>query len=275
MKLVQLVFKMSRPRFWLYIAGPYITGLIAAYKSGLLVEPVHLALIIFFLFPANFFIYSVNDFYDQDTDKLNPKKSTKEIKYYKEYRYWFLGINSAVIIFALLLLFLLPTGEEKLILSSFLLLAFFYSAPPVNFKRRPVLDALSNMFYFFPGLLALSHAHIFLLLIIIIALISWTSAMHLFSAIPDIDFDKKSHIRTTATMLGERKALWVCFALWLIFAGICTGTDWRLGWTFVYPLIIVWLLLQKHNLITKVYWYYPYLNSLLGFLFFIYLALIL
>lgn len=75
MKLKRLI-KISRPRFWIYEVGPYIIGIAAAahgdYSAWLLLPT--LVFFVFFTYPANIYIYGINDAYDYDTDKLNPKR---------------------------------------------------------------------------------------------------------------------------------------------------------------------------------------------------------
>ena len=66
---------LSRPRFWLYLAGPVAVGVTYGIGdvSGLF-TPTTVALACYFLVPANVFLYGVNDVFDADIDELNPKK---------------------------------------------------------------------------------------------------------------------------------------------------------------------------------------------------------
>ncbi len=76
---MRFLLKVSRPRFWSYVFGPYLVGVVcgAADRTDLMgVGPAMFAL--YFLFPANLLIYGVNDIFDYDTDKLNTKKDTYE-----------------------------------------------------------------------------------------------------------------------------------------------------------------------------------------------------
>ena len=75
----RFLLKVSRPRFWLYVFGPYIIGLAAAADNQadfLRIE--NLIFAIYFLFPANLLIYGINDIFDFETDRLNPKKAEYE-----------------------------------------------------------------------------------------------------------------------------------------------------------------------------------------------------
>ena len=76
---MKAIFKISRPRFWLYTFGPYLVGLTAAANvpSDLLrFDVIFFAL--YFLFPANLLIYGVNDIWDFETDSRNRKKTGYE-----------------------------------------------------------------------------------------------------------------------------------------------------------------------------------------------------
>ena len=76
---LKFLLKVSRPRFWFYIFGPYILGLLAGVATrGELSNGIYILLAIYFLYPANLLIYGVNDIFDYETDKLNPKKTDYE-----------------------------------------------------------------------------------------------------------------------------------------------------------------------------------------------------
>jgi len=76
------LFRLSRPRFWLYLAGPVIVGVTyAASTPAELFTPTTLALFAYFLLPANVYLYGVNDIFDQDVDEDNPKKEEREVRF--------------------------------------------------------------------------------------------------------------------------------------------------------------------------------------------------
>jgi 4-hydroxybenzoate polyprenyltransferase len=110
---------------------------------------------------------------------------------------------------------------------------------------------------------------------VILLAICWTAAMHLFSAIPDIAPDKKASIQTTAVFFGKMKSLFVCFLLWLGFAGLLLYTDWAFPWNtlgFLYPLICFWVYMNPEKT-EQVYWCFPRINSFVGFLAALYLLI--
>lgn len=144
---------LSRPRFWLYLAGPVVIGVVyAAGSRGDLITPLSVALFAYFLVPANVFLYGVNDVFDADIDTENPKKDEgPEVRFSGER--WVLavviGSGLLAVPFALVVG---PAG--KVTLAAFLVLAVEYSAPPFRFKTTPGLDSLSNGLYVLPGVLA-------------------------------------------------------------------------------------------------------------------------
>jgi 4-hydroxybenzoate polyprenyltransferase len=253
----------SRPRFWLYLAGPVAVGAaFGASTPAQLFSPLALGLFAYFLLPANVYLYGVNDVFDATIDRSNPKKAEREIRYRGRD-----PTPVAVLITGALglgLIAVLPAVATPYVVG-FLLLGAAYSAPPCRLKVRPPLDSLSNGLYVLPGgaayaTLAGTHPPA----LVLIGAWLWTMAMHTFSAIPDIAPDRRAGIRTTATVLGARGALIYCGACWLLAAATLGVLDWRGGLLLlVYPLLVaVWIL--RDVSIERAYWWYPAINTLVG-----------
>lgn len=256
----------SRPRFWLYLAGPVLVGLAFGVDTleGL-TQPLAVALVAFFLVPANLLLYGVNDIFDADIDRFNPKKHRRERRFEGD-----LAIVTAVVASGLVgiaLVVAAPTDARPW-LGGFLLLAVAYSAPPTRFKARPLLDSLSNGLYILPGVAAyVATAGTNPPIAIILGAWLWTMAMHTLSAIPDIGPDRAGGVRTTATMLGRRWALGYCGAVWLLAAMAFGAVDWRAGGVLVvYPVLLVAIVLTDTP-IDRAYWLYPAVNALVGMVF--------
>jgi 4-hydroxybenzoate polyprenyltransferase len=151
----------------------------------------------------------------------------------------------------------------------FFILATFYSTPPLRFKAKPFLDFSSNILYAIPGIIGyvlLSNS--FPSWPVLLALFCWTSAMHLFSAIPDIEADAKAKLTTTAVLLGEQPSLLLCFVFWFLTALIPIIYGYALPLTlllWIYPGLIIIAWGRKLNL-AKVYWWFPYITGTLGFI---------
>jgi len=270
---VKTLLKISRPRFWLYLGGTYLVGFVL----GISALPEILSLQFFlhfayFIFFANIFLYGVNDWYDRDTDEFNLKKGAKEHKLRKRddkvLRPW-LWLSS---ILGLVLMIVWFSPTTTIIWALWFFLSFFYSAPPLRFKARPIVDSLSNVLYAMPAFLAYVQSSGTLpAWKYIIAAALWTAAMHLFSAVPDIKADKKAGLLTTAILFGYKGALLLTSAYWLTtFILVSFGQTWWTLFFVVYPLIpLLCLLVPKVFDLERVYWFFPYLNALMGFVLFL------
>src|SRR5688500_16965443 len=79
--ILTLAFKISRPRFWGYLAGPYLIGYVIGMPTQTaLLTPLFFVHLLYFVTVANVLVYGVNDLFDMDTDEKNPKKDTHEHK---------------------------------------------------------------------------------------------------------------------------------------------------------------------------------------------------
>lgn len=260
----------------MYTAGPFLLGSLffdtLTIQSGLYI----FGMFLYFVLPANVLMYGVNDYFDWDTDQLNPKKETKEIRVSLQQRVLLKNGVVGAIFISVIVLFLQPSWVSMFWLLAFLIGAIAYSTPPVRLKSRPFLDSLSNMFYIFPGFVAFGAATgSFPPLLVGIIGGSWTAAMHLYSAIPDIVYDKQAGLNTTATKLGFTKSNMACSGLWMISA---VGTLFLIGLrlttilVWVYPVIpLVHLFMQSSKAprnsffqIEKMYWLFPYITTMIG-----------
>lgn len=266
---------ISRPKFYSYLFGPFIVGLAAATTTQQqLFSWDVLLLLFFFIFPANLFLYGVNDLFDHDTDQFNQKKRGPEhLLKRSEHSVLVYSLLAVVLFSAVIYFFVSPTVRFLLLI--FMFLSTFYSAPPIRFKSRPILDAYSNVLYIFPGLIG------YALLTgempsfsILIACWAWAVGMHAFSAIPDILPDAKAGITTTAVLMGEKAALCFVGVHWLVFSILITNMlgNWGVV-TFIYPGLIIWLLINPQIAINKIYWWFPVVNTIIGFIGFWYFFL--
>jgi 4-hydroxybenzoate polyprenyltransferase len=260
---VGYLLRLSRPRFWFYLAGPVIVGVAyAAASLAELVAPLVVALFAYFLFPANVLLYGVNDVFDRAVDAENPKKSEREVRY---------GggrlVPLAVALTGLLGLAFVPflPLSGVIALLAFLVLAVEYSAPPLRFKTTPLLDSLSNGLYVLPGVVAYAAlAGEFPPALAVAGGWLWAMAMHTFSAIPDIGPDRAAGIRTTATVLGERATLAYCGVVWLLAAAVFALVHPFFGVVLgLYPLLVVVIALSDVT-VDRAYWWFPAINTLAG-----------
>jgi len=262
MSRLRRLLKRSRPRFWLYLAGPVVVGVAygAPDVSALFSAPA-LVLFAYFLLPANVFLYGVNDVFDADIDTENPKKDDLEVRYAGDRLVVGLVVVSALA--GLAIAAWLPAAAPWIV--GFLFLGAAYSAPPLRLKTSPPLDSASNGLYVLPGVAAYAAlAGANPPLEAIVGGWLWTMAMHTFSAIPDIEPDRRAGIDTLATVLGRRGTLAYCGVVWLLAAGAFALLDPRGGALLLsYPaLVLGWEV--GGIAIDRAYWYYPAINTLVG-----------
>lgn len=253
----------SRPRFWLYLAGPALVGVAyGAETYGDLMAPPTVALLAYFLLPANVFLYGVNDVFDAAADRLNPRKARREARFRGEPAVLGCSVTGAVLGVALAAAL---GGVAGLAVVAFLVLGAAYSTPPLRLKGRPPLDSLSNGLYVLPGVAGY-------------ALVAggppptvaalggwlWTMGMHTLSAVPDIDADRAAGIETTATVLGHRGAIGYCALCWLLAATAFGAIDARLGVLLLgYPVLLVVIETASVS-IDRAYWWFPAVNAAVG-----------
>lgn len=266
------LLKVSRPRFWFYIFGPYIVGLVAAVfeRSELLNwRPAVFAL--YFLFPANLLIYGVNDIFDYETDKLNEKKNDYETLVVPDRRR---SLTIAILVtnlpFIIAAIIFAPVALPSL--AGFLFFSIFYSAPPIRAKAKPFLDSAFNILYVFPGAFAYQMlSGSFPPITLMIAAGCWTAAMHAYSAIPDIEADKEANLKTIATVCGPYLTLATCAALYLAAALISFEylgmVSVSLGFAYVF-LMLASVRSYRTGKLFKLYKAFPLINIFAGFILF-------
>ncbi|NNE65223.1 MAG: prenyltransferase [Pyrinomonadaceae bacterium] len=269
MSRLSFIFKISRPRFWIYVFGPFLIGAVAAIdeRSDLL-SPELVVFAIYFLLPANLLIYGINDIFDYETDRLNPKKEDYEALVTPSER-------KGLIITILILNFPFVLGAFYLgtrpaaALFGFLFFSIFYSAPPFRAKAKPVIDSVFNILYVFPGILA------YVLITDDIPAYStiaaagfWTMAMHAYSAIPDIDSDNEAGVSTVATLLGSNGTLLFCLFCYAVSAVLSFSVlgPAAIGFALIYfAMIMVSYQLSRSNKLFAAYRYFPIINTTVGF----------
>ena len=280
MEMLTWFVQLSRPRFWFYLFGPFIVGVAAAYNKldfTLINTSTIITAGLFFLFPANLFIYGVNDLFDYETDKHNPKKKDYETLIAPESRKFFIKVLGIVVVpFVALLSYLFVQNDTYIGIWALIGFIFFgvgYSMPPIRAKTKPLLDSFFNILYVFPGLVGYAiMTDSWPAAQIIIASTAWVMAMHAFSAVPDIESDKKAKINTVATTLGKNNTIIFCAMLYILAAAL---TYEYLGYFaliggFVYAIMMIRAYMAKTKEdVFAIYKLFPHVNMFVGaYLFF-------
>jgi len=234
------LLQVSRPGLWSTTAMFYLMplGHVDFLHSGRL----WLGLL-FVLFPLGFLLYGVNDIVDAETDSLNPRKGTfmfgsrgarEQLVALK----WQIAVLQTPFVIA----FYSFVGPRILWWYAVLLLAVgIYNAPGIAWKGRPPFDVLIQASY-----------------LLVFVLSSWLNntqqlpwqtflfgamfAMHshIFGEVMDIEPDRLSGRRTTATVIGRVRAkfliaVFLCvetalvqfyFRDWIITSFLAVGAIW-------------------------------------------------
>ena len=257
------LLRVSRPRFWLYLAGPVVVGVAyAARTPAELFAPIAVALFVYFLVPANVFLYGVNDIFDADIDVENPKKEGREVRYHGGRLVP--GLVGLAGVLGLAFVPFVPAAGV-VALAAFLFLAVEYSAPPFRFKTTPFLDSVSNGLYVLPGIVAYTAiAGAAPPTPAVVGAWLWTMGMHTFSAVPDIEPDRQAGIETTATALGETRTYVYCGLCWLaaaaVFGLVHPFFAAVLG---IYPVFVAFVAASRVP-VDRAYWWFPALNTVVG-----------
>ncbi len=205
--MLRRLIEISRPVLWINTIGTTVVGM---WLAGYLWDWRVLPILIWVTFPFNLLIYGINDIFDQETDNINARKGGYEGAHIfpNEVRpIW----NTTVLTNVPFLIYFAITlpWQATAWMVAYSLFFTFYSAPPLRFKARKYLDALSNTDYAFPLAfvpLALGVEPNWWL---VIGLMAWSVAKHAYDAIQDIPQDSDTGIVTTAVHLGVKKtAIW-------------------------------------------------------------------
>ena len=268
---------VSRFRFWIYTGGTYVVG----YALGMdhwhaFLRPEYAVYLFYFFIPANIFIYGVNDLWDEETDRENPKKEEKEYKFSPADRKALIVLLSLIAAGSFVLL-LLQDWTARAVFLAFLGLSYFYSARPLRFKEIPLLDFSANMLYIMPGIFGyyLAGGDLPPLLFVLGGYLH-ISAMHVFSAIPDIEYDRAAGITTTAVLLGERASLVLCTLFWAVLSILVitlSGYHPASVLVLLYPAVPFAVLINEKRDAGSLYWYLPFINTSLGGILFLAAAL--
>ena len=180
------------------------------------ITPLLILQILLLSFPACIFYYGINDIYDYESDKINPRKGFIEgVKLEPQYHPYIK--NVAFFVGSLLFLTSFLTLNITNILGMVLLvfLGYFYSAPPLRFKEKPPLDSFVNGigYFFIPFLIGFSFSSSIsfnagkdVLLIGVCLITVFVMGFHSYSTIVDYSIDKKVGDKTFATVFSKRGA---------------------------------------------------------------------
>jgi 4-hydroxybenzoate polyprenyltransferase len=262
----------------MYEFGTYILGLACAFSLGHSVFSVAaIVFALYFLYPANILIYGINDIFDYETDKLNPKKVAYEALVTPE-EHWPLIFHVVLLTFPFLVVGIFFLGAYALAwFGLFIFFASFYSAPPIRAKARPLLDSFFSAGHYvatgiFGYVVASGDTQISHVLLPFIGGVCWAMAMHAYSAVPDIAADSTAGLKTIATLLGVRGTIALCVLLYLAATAVAFVYIGALALPLGAVYVVLMALSYSGN-VWKYYTYFPYVNTIAGMVLFFALLL--
>lgn len=221
---------LSRPRFWVLSVAAMQLGFVLATHRVLPRGPelVSMALAVLVTGPLLWLaVLSVNDAYDLDSDRNNPRKAGSPVVRGRFTPAAALRIGAVASLAAVLAalplggMFALGTGLT-------VLLGWAYSAPPLRLKARAGADVVANAF----ALGVLGPLGGWVAVTGTVDGFPWpisalgfmaVAALYLPTTMVDHDADGRVGIRTTAVALGRRATFELGFALWLGSAVLAFG----------------------------------------------------
>lgn len=277
---LQRLYKISRPRFWMYSFGPLLIWLIAGYiYTGVVPSDmlyIYIGMVVIYtLIWSNIIIYGVNDLADEDTDALNNKKDAYEHRLHASERHGLVKSIQLCIFLGLVVLLwwwysVYGDVDMYILLWAYVLFLFtgiWYSIEPIRAKSKPFIDGIFNLLYIVPSIrwwMIITWGWEGYNLYALFAWWLWAMAMHAYSAIPDIEPDQQAELQTTAVVLWYRWTLSYCLGLRSLAAAIAVR---QFGSTYIFLLVpyIVMIALSRRGQIMRRYRLFPWINGVVGF----------
>ncbi|WP_168582953.1 prenyltransferase [Gephyromycinifex aptenodytis] len=218
----------SRPLSWVNTAFPFAAAYLFTTRE---VDARLLVGTAFFLIPYNLLMYGVNDVFDYESDRRNPRKGGAEGALLDK------GLHRLTLVCAIVVplpfvIWLVALGSLRaaLVLLVVLFAVVAYSAPRLRFKERPVLDSATSSTHFVgPALYGfvlagaqLGPAHA----LILGAFFCWGMASQAFGAVQDVTADRAGGLASVATVFGAARTVRLALTLWTLAAVLLLLTPW-------------------------------------------------
>ncbi|AVM65689.1 prenyltransferase [Dietzia cinnamea] len=212
--LLTTLFWSSRPVSWVNTAAPFALAYFLATGGFDLLGVIGT---VFFLVPYNLAMYGINDVFDYESDLRNPRKGGVEGAVLDRSLHTPTLVASAVTTVPFLVyLAVVGTLESSLWLAASAFAVIAYSAKGLRFKEIPFLDSVTSAFHFVsPAIVGWTIAGADLsggVWACLIAFMLWGAASQAFGAVQDVRFDREAGLKSVATVLGARAAVWFALA---------------------------------------------------------------
>lgn len=220
--MVADLLRASRPFSWINTVLPFLAvGLWVQHRvtGGLVLGAL------FFSLPYNLLLYGVNDLYDFESDRRNPRKGgviEGGVLPPRDARPLWLAIAIVTVPLLAAIGWLEPTHAVALAVTA--LVALAYSLPPMRLKEIPGLDALiASLAFVLPaacGAIVAGATPARFPWLYLTAFLLWGVASQALGAIQDVPYDRRAHIQSIAAVLGERTTALLATAAYLLAAAL-------------------------------------------------------
>jgi len=239
--------KLSRyPYFWWAVGGFYFLGVMSAGMHHEVNVLMTVLLMFWFIFPGAIFFNALNDAYDYESDRLNPRKQELEMASPTEGRSRLLWVSFWCLCTSI---FLYPY-VSSLFVALFLLWVVgivIYNVEPLRFKAVPVVNVIFGGVWHYVFLSLLGYVFVAGELpphqLTVIATLFMTG-MHIISGdAVDIEYDRAAGIKTLGVWIGSTRAT-LLLGAFVLFSMAVYG--WVLGYTYgailtlVFPLYVLY-----------------------------------
>lgn len=230
-RAVDTIVRSSRPYSWVNTAYPF--GLAYLLSGGRATDGAFVVGVLLFLLPYNLLMYGINDVFDYESDRRNPRKAGIEgVVLDPSLHRAVVGSAFAVILPFVLVFAWLGTEWSTIALIVCLFMVLAYSVPILRFKERALVDSIASSSHFVgPAVVGVAAIRPDLLgrpdvLAILGAFFAWGMASHLLGAVQDTAADREAGIGSTATRWGARVAARIAVVGYALAGLLMGGTGW-------------------------------------------------
>lgn len=194
----------SRPVSWINTAYPFGAAWLVTAGTG---DATFVVGTLFFLVPYNLTMYGINDVFDYESDRRNPRKGGVHgaVLDRRLHRVTLVAAAVACLPFVTYLI-VVGTPASWAVLAGSLVAVVAYSAPPLRLKEVPFADSVTSSIHFVSPAayaLTLAGAHWDARLVaVLVAFFLWGIASHAFGAVQDVAADRAAGIASIATRCG-------------------------------------------------------------------------
>lgn len=211
LRAMGFLLRSSRPYSWVNTAYPF--GFAYLLAGGRATDAAFVVGVLLFLFPYNMLMYGINDVFDYESDRRNPRKAGIEGVVLDPSLHRLVVATSLGVILPFVVAFAWASSTWATVaLLTCLIAVLAYSVPILRFKERALLDSITSSIHFvgpaIVGLVAtrpemLGTASVWA---IVGAFFFWGMSSHLLGAVQDTVADREAGIGSTATRWGARTA---------------------------------------------------------------------